>query len=115
VSVLLQRRTAHKFPFFLRAHSASINHETSHPESPTAVAAAEVRNLPPSHEDILKFYSRTVVSYCWKLPERERERERERGIHLTVIPVLADVAMCSSKTESQQHFISLLLTVDFRS
>ena len=73
MSVLLQRRTAHTFPIFLRAHSASINHETSRPESQTAAAAAaEVRNLAPSHEDILKFYSRTVVSYCWKLAERKR-------------------------------------------
>jgi hypothetical protein len=76
VSVLLQRRTAHTFPFFLRTHSASINHETLCPESPTAAVAAEARNLAPSHEDILKFYSQTVLSYCWKLAERERERER---------------------------------------
>jgi len=75
VSVLLQRRKAHIFPVFLRAHSASINHVTSRTESSTgAAAAAEVRNLAPSHENILKFYSRTVVSYCWKLADRERER-----------------------------------------
>lgn len=57
---------------FIRAHSASINHETLRPESPTAAAATEVQNLAPSHEDILKFYSRTVVSHCWKLAERKR-------------------------------------------
>jgi hypothetical protein len=39
---------------------------------PNCCSAAEVRNLAPSHRDILKFYSRTVLYHSWKQAEGKR-------------------------------------------